>query len=176
MHNRLSRLFGGTVCMYHAVRINHADMRCGPNRTSGAITRYAACPPRSVSTLYQEASCLKRASRSTTRRQICLPAPRSEGLGASFSSCLPFWLFLTEMSLFTHHQHGTVSVPNYGVRDASHQSPPYASSTSASHHDQTGPQLFGQRHDLHVGSAPRPQVSLCYGSRHVLDRSYHILE
>jgi hypothetical protein len=28
MHNRLNRLFGGTVCMYHAIRVNHTEIRC----------------------------------------------------------------------------------------------------------------------------------------------------
>jgi len=28
MHNRLIRLFGGTVCMRHAIRVNHIEIRC----------------------------------------------------------------------------------------------------------------------------------------------------
>src|SRR5215213_7335671 len=28
MHNRLNRLFGGTVCMHHAIRVNHTEIRC----------------------------------------------------------------------------------------------------------------------------------------------------
>jgi hypothetical protein len=27
-HNRLNRLFGGTVCMHHAIRVNHTEIRC----------------------------------------------------------------------------------------------------------------------------------------------------
>jgi hypothetical protein len=31
MHNRLIQLFGGTVCMLHAIRVNHTKIRCsGP--------------------------------------------------------------------------------------------------------------------------------------------------
>ena len=28
MHNRLIKLFGGTVCMRHAIRVNHTEIRC----------------------------------------------------------------------------------------------------------------------------------------------------
>jgi hypothetical protein len=31
MHYRLIRLFGGAVCMRHAIRVNHIEIRCIPH-------------------------------------------------------------------------------------------------------------------------------------------------
>ena len=36
MRNRSSRLFGGTVCTRHAIRVNHTEIRCEDRFESGA--------------------------------------------------------------------------------------------------------------------------------------------
>src|SRR5215213_409779 len=35
MHNRLNRLFGGTVGMHYAIRVNHTEIRCEVRSTPG---------------------------------------------------------------------------------------------------------------------------------------------
>src|SRR5215213_2661136 len=40
MHNRLNRLFGGTVCMHHAIRLNHTEIRCRQSRMQAPVARF----------------------------------------------------------------------------------------------------------------------------------------
>src|SRR3712207_421681 len=70
-----------------------------------------------------------------------------------------------------------MTMPHYGVRDASHQGPPYSAPTSAAHHYEPGTYLFGQGDDLVIGLA-HAEVSLrhrparrphpfCFGVEHL---------
>jgi hypothetical protein len=63
--------------------------------------------------------------------------------------------------LFAHYHDGTVSVPDDGVRDATHKRPPDTAKASASHDDQAGPDLLTQMDYLPVGAAS-DQVGLSH--------------
>ena len=77
--------------------------------------------------------------------------------------------------LLAHYHNGTVSVPDDGVGDATHQRPPDTTKAPTSHDDQAGPDLLTQVDHLPVRTSP-DQVGLSHAYPTLLDPIYLLVE